>query len=249
MSRPGPPNVAQSGPVRLRQIALVAKDLKKAEKLLTKVLGTEVIYVDPQVGKWGLENILVAIGGEVIEVVSPKQDGTTAGRLLEKRGDGEWKRHYSGPGKHVLIIDIGGYMIIMQHPDAQQRRELIESRGLAKVIYSNKYEDGVTVQYHPKGIKGLYRLHPKASMLLNRTRRRRNPRARLPHPNERKPNTADDSLLPLAPMWSRHEVVLSSNAKVQPPISARRSLPLSSRGRKRRRSFDAVGEHFRCPTE
>ena len=134
--RPGPPDTSGSGPVRLRQIALVAKDLKKAEDLLTNVLGTEVVYVDPGVGKWGLENILVAVGGEIIEVVSPKESGTTAGRLLDKRGD-------------------GGYMLIMQHPDAQKRREYIESKGLAKVIWSHPGKDSMAVQYHPKGIKGL----------------------------------------------------------------------------------------------
>ena len=134
--RPGPPNTFQTGPVRLRQIALVAKDLQKARDLLTDVLGTEVIYVDPVVGQWGLENFLIAVGGEVIEVVSPTKPGTAAGRTLDKRGD-------------------GGYMIIMQHPDAQQRREFVEKRDLAKVIFSHKGETSVGVQYHPKGIRGL----------------------------------------------------------------------------------------------
>ena len=139
--RPGPPNTNQSGPVRLRQIALVAKDIQKAQDLLCHVFDTEVLYVDPNVGQWGLENILIAIGGEVLEVVSPTKEGTAAGRTLEKQGD-------------------GGYMIIMQHPDAQQRRELIEKKGLAKVIHSSKGEDYVGVQYHPRGIKGTFFSHP-----------------------------------------------------------------------------------------
>ena len=133
--KPGPPNTSGSGPVRLRQIALVAKDLEKSKELLTHILGTEVIYVDPEVAQWGLENFLLAIGGEVLEVVSPFKSGTAAGRTLDKRGD-------------------GGYMIIMQHPDAQKRREYIEQKGLAKVIFSQRNEDSTMVQYHPKGIKG-----------------------------------------------------------------------------------------------
>lgn len=133
--RSGPPNTSGSGPVRLRQIALVAKDLQKAKELLTHVLGTEVIYVDPEVAQFGLENFLVAIGGEVLEVVSPIKSGTAAGRMLDKRGD-------------------GGYMVIMQHPDAQKRREYIEQKGLAKVIFNQRLEKSVVVQYHPKGIKG-----------------------------------------------------------------------------------------------
>lgn len=133
--RPGPPNTSGSGPVRLRQIALVAKDLAKSKELLNYVLGTEVIYIDPEVEQWGLNNFLLALGGEILEVVSPFKDGTAAGRTLDKRGD-------------------GGYMIIMQHPDAQTRREYIEKQNLAKVIFSHRLERSTMVQYHPKGIKG-----------------------------------------------------------------------------------------------
>ncbi|PSN74043.1 hypothetical protein BS50DRAFT_595526 [Corynespora cassiicola Philippines] len=122
-------------PTRLRQIALVAQDLESAKQQLTHVMGTEVIFEDPVVGQFGLKNFLVPLGGEMIEVVSPMKDGTTAGRLLSKRGD-------------------GGYMIIMQTEDAKKRREHIESEGLAKVIWGYEHGDTVCVQYHPKGIKG-----------------------------------------------------------------------------------------------
>jgi len=113
----------------------VVKDLEKAKRILTKVLGTEVVYVDPGVGKWGLENFLIAIGGDIIEVVSPTQPGTTAGRLLDKRGD-------------------GGYMIIMQTLDAAKRKKMIESKGFSKVIWGYEHGDVACAQYHPKGIKG-----------------------------------------------------------------------------------------------
>jgi hypothetical protein len=69
------------------------------------------------------------------QVVSPTQSNTTAGRLLEKRGD-------------------GGYMIIMQTVDALARKAYIESKKLAKVIFCHKMEDSICVQYHPKGIRG-----------------------------------------------------------------------------------------------
>jgi hypothetical protein len=51
-------------------------------------LGTEVVFVDPGVAEFGLKNFLISIGGDIIEVVAPVQPGTTAGRLLDKRGDG-----------------------------------------------------------------------------------------------------------------------------------------------------------------
>jgi F420-dependent methylenetetrahydromethanopterin dehydrogenase len=77
----------------------------------------------------------VPIGGDFIEVVSPTKPGTTAGRLMEKRGD-------------------GGYMIIMQTEDAKKRREHIEAKGLSRVIFEQSFADSVCIQYHPKGIKG-----------------------------------------------------------------------------------------------
>jgi hypothetical protein len=72
----------------------------------------------------------------MIEVVSPTREGTTAGRLLDKRGD-------------------GGYMIIMQTEDAKKRREHIEAAGLSKVIFEHEHLDAVCIQYHPRGIKGM----------------------------------------------------------------------------------------------
>jgi thiamine monophosphate synthase len=74
----------------------------------------------------------------VIELVAPFEDGTTAGRLLAKRGE-------------------GGYMIIMQTEDAKKRRDYIKSKGLAKVIFEHEHGGAMCVQYHPKGIKGRLR--------------------------------------------------------------------------------------------
>ncbi|OJD11013.1 hypothetical protein ACJ73_09631, partial [Blastomyces percursus] len=101
----------------------------------TKIIGTEVIFVDPGVAVWGLENFIVPIGGDFIEVVSPTNPNTTAARRLSKNGD-------------------GGYMIIMQTVDARKQRAHIESKGLGKVIFEHAHADSVFIQYHPKGIKG-----------------------------------------------------------------------------------------------
>lgn len=45
-------------------------------------------------------------------------------------------------------------MIIMQNEDAAARRKYIESRKLAKVIFSHSHGDSECIQYHPKGIAG-----------------------------------------------------------------------------------------------
>lgn len=135
-----------TSPVRLRQVVLVAHDLARARREITEILGVPVIYQDPQVGQWGLENILVPLGGDTVEVVSPTRPGTTAGRLLDKRGE-------------------GGYMIIMQSEDAEARSRQIEAAGLSKVIFKHPFsysypswggvkDEGFCIQYHPKGFKG-----------------------------------------------------------------------------------------------
>lgn len=135
-----------TSPVRLRQVALVARDLARARREITEILGVPVIYEDPQVGQWGLENFLVPLGGDTLEVVAPTRPGTTAGRLLDKRGD-------------------GGYMIIMQTEDAVARSRKIEAAGLSKVIFKHPFsssypswggvkDEGWCIQYHPKGFKG-----------------------------------------------------------------------------------------------
>jgi hypothetical protein len=42
----------------------------------------------------------------------------------------------------------------MQTLDAPARRKYIESKKLAKVIFSHELEESICIQYHPKGIKG-----------------------------------------------------------------------------------------------
>ncbi|KIW14451.1 hypothetical protein PV08_07235 [Exophiala spinifera] len=140
-------NVPSTSPTRLRQIALIAKDIARARYLLTTILDTEVVYVDPDVSRWGIENIL---GGDIIEVCSPLKAGlhTPVGRQLAKRD-----------------IDAGGYMMIMQTVDADARRRYIESHGLASVVFSHSHPgsgtadnaiepESVCIQYHPRGVPG-----------------------------------------------------------------------------------------------
>ncbi|KAF1993920.1 hypothetical protein P154DRAFT_587543 [Amniculicola lignicola CBS 123094] len=117
---------AKNRPTRLRQIALVVEDLEKAKKQLTYILGVGVLFEDPAVEQFGLKNFLV---------VSPIKPSTTAGRLLQKRGE-------------------GGYMIIMQNISAASRRDHITSNNLGRTIWGYDNDDVTCVQYHPKGIPG-----------------------------------------------------------------------------------------------
>ena len=72
--------------IRIRQIALVAADLKAAVAGLSEALDVDVIFRDPGVREFGLENALFCLGDQFLEIVSPIRADTTAGRLLEKRG-------------------------------------------------------------------------------------------------------------------------------------------------------------------
>ena len=101
----------------LRQVCLVAHQLKPAIDELCSVLGIEACYVDPGVGRFGLENKLMAIGTNFLEVVAPVEDHTAAGRFLDKRGGN------------------GGYILVCQVDSASD--QLFETLHAGETIYAN----------------------------------------------------------------------------------------------------------------
>jgi catechol 2,3-dioxygenase-like lactoylglutathione lyase family enzyme len=121
--------------MRLRQIALVARDLAAARAEITGVLGLDYAYDDPGVGKYGLRNAVFPVGTTFLEVVSPQTPGTTAERLLEKRGGD------------------GGYMVILQVDDLAEARARVGAAGARVVDQINK--DGAAFTHiHPKDVGG-----------------------------------------------------------------------------------------------
>jgi hypothetical protein len=121
--------------MRLRQIALVAKDLAAARADISAVLGIDYSYDDPGVGKYGLHNAVFPIGDTFLEVVSPKEAGTTAGRLLQKRGGD------------------GGYMVILQVDDLEQARARVRDAS-ARVADETDRDGAAFTHIHPKDIGG-----------------------------------------------------------------------------------------------
>ena len=121
--------------MRLRQIALVAADLTAAQADVAAILGVDYAYDDPGVGKYGLRNAVFPIGDTFLEVVSPKVSGTTAGRLLEKRGGD------------------GGYMVILQVDDLAQARARVASAS-ARVADQSDRNGASFTHIHPKDIGG-----------------------------------------------------------------------------------------------
>jgi len=123
--------------LRLRQIALVASDLDAVLDEFRAVLGLEVCFVDPNVKIFGLRNSLMTVGNQFIEVVSPTQDGTTAGRYLERRGGD------------------GGYMVITQCDDHAPRKARVEALGVRQA-WGMETEHYRCMQLHPKDTGGSF---------------------------------------------------------------------------------------------
>ncbi len=92
--------------IRLRQVALVARDLDTAIDQVRHHLDVDVCFRDPGVAEFGLHNALFRIGDQFLEIVSPVTTGTTAGRLLEKMG---------GDCGYMAIYDVDDLDARMQH--------------------------------------------------------------------------------------------------------------------------------------
>lgn len=121
--------------MRIRQIALVANELDSTVETICSVLGLEVGFRDPGVAHFGLSNAVIPVGDTFLEVVSPVSDGTTAGRLLERR-DGD-----------------GGYMVILQTDDLDVHRKQLAELDV-RIVFEHALEGIATLHLHPKDVGG-----------------------------------------------------------------------------------------------
>lgn len=122
--------------MKLRQCVFVCKDLESSREELCDVLGIDVAYRDPGVAKWGLVNVVCPTGHDFLEIVTPFQQGTSAGRYIERRkGD-------------------GGYMVIIQVPDAVAERKRVTGLGVRAVAHKDLAEYQYT-HFHPSDTAGV----------------------------------------------------------------------------------------------
>ncbi|WP_315767645.1 MULTISPECIES: VOC family protein [unclassified Bradyrhizobium] len=123
--------------LHLRQVCLVAPRLEPVVSDIAEIMGLEVCYRDPHVGKYGLENALLPVDTILLEIVAPIRAGTAAGRFLEKTG-----------GQ-------GGYMAIFACDDPDARGERANALGVrtANVIDHPPYHG---VQLHPRDCRAAF---------------------------------------------------------------------------------------------
>jgi hypothetical protein len=123
--------------LRLKQLALVARNLPPIVEEMREVFGLEVGFRDPGVRVFGLENAIFPVTNQFIEVVSPIQDGTAGGRYLDRRnGD-------------------GGYMVILQCDDHAPRKKRVGELGIRKVMEQDEPEYKI-MQLHPRDTGGSF---------------------------------------------------------------------------------------------
>jgi len=124
--------------LRLRQIAVVARDIAVVDELRS-TFGLEVAFRDPGVAVFGLQNAVLPIGPQFLEVVSPVQPDTAGGRYLERRGGD------------------GGYMVILQCFDHAPVKQRVDDLGIRKVIEEEDAKHGYSImQLHPRDTGGSF---------------------------------------------------------------------------------------------
>ena len=121
--------------MRLRQLVIAARDLEPVVDELCGFLGVEVCYRDPGVRAFGLHNALMAVGTQFLEVVSPVEDGTTAGRFLDRKGGD------------------AGYMVIFQVPSFESARARVDVAGM-RIVWEGSVPGIRGMHLHPADIGG-----------------------------------------------------------------------------------------------
>ena len=123
-----------TGRTRLRQAVLVAADFAAAEAAVQSTFGLGDPFHDPSVAGFGLCNAVFTVGDTFLEVISPVREGTTAGRYLERFGD-------------------GGYMAMFQLPDIGPGRARVEEAGV-RIVFDGGHPDIDDLHLHPKDVGG-----------------------------------------------------------------------------------------------
>ncbi len=121
--------------VRMRQAVLVASDLDAVAGRLRAELGLAEPFRDPGVREFGLQNVVFALGDCFLEVVSPLEPGTAAGRQLERAGSD------------------GGYMVLFDLEDLEGARDRAGENGV-RTVWQIDLPDISGTHMHPGDLRG-----------------------------------------------------------------------------------------------
>ncbi|MGA2319704.1 MAG: VOC family protein [Solirubrobacteraceae bacterium] len=122
--------------VRLRQAVLLAAELEPVCAELSAALALEEPFHDPGVSEFGLRNAVFALGDCFLEVISPTQPQTAAGRYLARHGGD------------------GGYMVIFDLEDLEVARERAARLGV-RVVWQVDLPDISATHLHPADMQGV----------------------------------------------------------------------------------------------
>jgi hypothetical protein len=121
--------------VRLRQAVLVAEQLEPVVAKLRERLGLNEPFRDPGVAAFGLTNAVFALGDCFLEIVSPAQPDTAAGRYLDRHGGD------------------GGYMVMFDLEDLDGARSRVAQAGI-RVVWQIDLPDISGTHLHPADMRG-----------------------------------------------------------------------------------------------
>ncbi len=114
---------------------MAARELEPTVDRLRAELGLAEPFHDPGVALFGLRNAVMALGDTFVEVVSPAQEGTAAGRHLERHGGD------------------AGYMVMVQTDDLVAARSRVASLG-HRVAWEIDLPDIGGTHLHPSDVRG-----------------------------------------------------------------------------------------------
>ena len=119
----------------LRQLVMVSSLRDPIVDSLCNLFDIKVSFNDPGVRHFGLENAVLPVGTDFLEVVSPVEENTTAGRYLDRRsGD-------------------GGYMVIIQVDDFSEARNTVKENNVT-VVWESEHPEARAIHLHPKEMGG-----------------------------------------------------------------------------------------------
>jgi hypothetical protein len=121
--------------LRIRQAVLVARDRDAVVGALRAALPLGDPFHDTEVAQFGVNNAVMALGDSFVEVISPVEEGTAAGRHLDRLGGD------------------GGYMLMFQLDDIAAARARIQALGV-RVIYDFELEGDSDIHLHPADVPG-----------------------------------------------------------------------------------------------